>query len=607
MRALAEEELSELDAQRGRIVDELKILLLPKDPNDDKNVHRRDPRRHRRRGGGALRRRSVPDVHPLRRAPGLEARDHVAERGRAGRRSRKSIVSIERQGRLQPPEVRERRAPRAARAGHRGARAASTPRPRPSPCCRRPTRSTSRSTTRICASTRSARAGPAARASTPPTPRCASRTSRPASSSRSRTRSRRSRTSAKAMKVLRSRLYEMEMQKQQDAIAKERRGQVGIGDRSEKIRTYNFPQNRITDHRINFTTHQLTSVLDGNLAELVDALTHLLHRREAEGSDDGGDRTVRSGDLVTSHLVIWIWRSGDLVDLAIEPARLRDRPARAHAAGSGWHPARGSRARRRAARAARARVGPRRWSLARRDEAPAGFEARYGALIERRLRREPVAYIRGTQEFWGRDFLVSPGVLIPRPETELLIEEAIAWRLARSAAAPLRVARHRHRQRLYRRHAGAGAAGRARGRDRYLGRTRWTPRGKTQRPPRRRSRRFTAARFSRTPCRPVRPARLKPTVRRRQRLPGRSQPEVRDSSRSARSSRATMAWSDSRRRARGASGACSARAAADGDRLRPSRPRPADHRRAPTGSRSPASATICKACRGSPGGSAPRS
>jgi peptide chain release factor 1 len=78
---------------------------------------------------------------------------------------------------------------------------------------------------------------------------------------------------AKAMKVLRARLYEIEMQKQQDALAKERRGQVGTGDRSEKIRTYNFPQSRITDHRVNFTTHQLTSVLNGDLAELVDTVS----------------------------------------------------------------------------------------------------------------------------------------------------------------------------------------------------------------------------------------------------------------------------------------------------------------------------------------------
>jgi peptide chain release factor 1 len=75
---------------------------------------------------------------------------------------------------------------------------------------------------------------------------------------------------AKAMKVLRTRLYEMELQKQQDAIAKERRGQVGTGERSEKIRTYNFPQSRITDHRINFTTHRLHDVLEGDPAEILD-------------------------------------------------------------------------------------------------------------------------------------------------------------------------------------------------------------------------------------------------------------------------------------------------------------------------------------------------
>ena len=76
---------------------------------------------------------------------------------------------------------------------------------------------------------------------------------------------------AKAMKVLRSRLYELEMQKQQDAIAKDRRTQVGTGERSEKIRTYNFRENRITDHRIGHTMHQLTNALDGDLDELIDA------------------------------------------------------------------------------------------------------------------------------------------------------------------------------------------------------------------------------------------------------------------------------------------------------------------------------------------------
>ena len=78
---------------------------------------------------------------------------------------------------------------------------------------------------------------------------------------------------AKALKVLRARLYEMEMRKQQEALAKERRGQVGTGERSEKIRTYNFPQSRITDHRINFTTHRLHDVLEGDPGELIDQLT----------------------------------------------------------------------------------------------------------------------------------------------------------------------------------------------------------------------------------------------------------------------------------------------------------------------------------------------
>jgi peptide chain release factor 1 len=77
---------------------------------------------------------------------------------------------------------------------------------------------------------------------------------------------------AKAMRVLRARLYEMEQEKQQAAIVAERRGQIKSGDRSEKIRTYNFPQNRVTDHRIGLTLHQLTEVMDGKLAPLVDAL-----------------------------------------------------------------------------------------------------------------------------------------------------------------------------------------------------------------------------------------------------------------------------------------------------------------------------------------------
>ena len=80
---------------------------------------------------------------------------------------------------------------------------------------------------------------------------------------------------AKAMKVLRSRLYEMERTRRQEEIAQDRRSQVGAGERSEKIRTYNFPQNRITDHRVGATFHRLTEMLNGDLDAMIDALaTH---------------------------------------------------------------------------------------------------------------------------------------------------------------------------------------------------------------------------------------------------------------------------------------------------------------------------------------------
>jgi peptide chain release factor 1 len=78
---------------------------------------------------------------------------------------------------------------------------------------------------------------------------------------------------AKAERVLRSRLYEMELEKQQAALGAERRSMVGSGDRSEKIRTYNFPQNRVSDHRIGLTLHQLDFVMEGKLEPIVDALT----------------------------------------------------------------------------------------------------------------------------------------------------------------------------------------------------------------------------------------------------------------------------------------------------------------------------------------------
>ena len=86
---------------------------------------------------------------------------------------------------------------------------------------------------------------------------------------------------AKAERVLRSRLYELELEKQQAALGAERGSMVGTGDRSEKIRTYNFPQNRLTDHRINFTIHQLDLIMDGKLDPVIEALTTFYRNQQS--------------------------------------------------------------------------------------------------------------------------------------------------------------------------------------------------------------------------------------------------------------------------------------------------------------------------------------
>ena len=76
----------------------------------------------------------------------------------------------------------------------------------------------------------------------------------------------------KAFRLLRSKLYDMELEKRQNAEADARRSQIGTGDRSEKIRTYNFPQGRVTDHRIGLTLYKIESIMDGGLDEVIDAL-----------------------------------------------------------------------------------------------------------------------------------------------------------------------------------------------------------------------------------------------------------------------------------------------------------------------------------------------
>ena len=91
----------------------------------------------------------------------------------------------------------------------------------------------------------------------------------------------------KAMKVLKSRLLEAEREKQQNEVAQERKSQVGTGDRSERIRTYNFPQGRLTDHRISLTLYRLEDVMNGNLDEVIDALITADRAAKLESTIEG--------------------------------------------------------------------------------------------------------------------------------------------------------------------------------------------------------------------------------------------------------------------------------------------------------------------------------
>jgi peptide chain release factor 1 len=93
---------------------------------------------------------------------------------------------------------------------------------------------------------------------------------------------------ARAMAVLRARLYEQERQKQEAEVAEARRSQVGTGERSEKIRTYNFPQNRVTDHRIGLTLHQLSNTLDGDLDPFIDELSAQEQAERLQALGEGG-------------------------------------------------------------------------------------------------------------------------------------------------------------------------------------------------------------------------------------------------------------------------------------------------------------------------------
>jgi peptide chain release factor 1 len=272
IKQLAHDEERRLTERRDIVEYELKRLLLPRDPNDDKNVILEI-----RAGTGgdeaALFAAELYRMYALRGNAALARRNNGKLALLAGRHERHRRRNSRRQGLLQA-EIRKRRSPRAARSRHRAAG--------PHPYLRRHRGGATRGRRNrhqdrakdlridtFCSS------GPGGQ-SVNTTYSAVRITHLPSGlvvsqqDEKSQIKNR-----AKAMRVLRARLYEMEQQKQHDQIAAERRGQIKTGDRSEKIRTYNFPQNRVTDHRIGLTLHQLTDVMDGKLAPVVDSLvTH---------------------------------------------------------------------------------------------------------------------------------------------------------------------------------------------------------------------------------------------------------------------------------------------------------------------------------------------
>ena len=269
------EELTEARRRIEELEEEIRLAMVEQDPNDEKSViveiqggaggeeaglwagdlYRMLTRYAERRGW---------------QAEPLEVSDGQVHVRRQGRR------------RLLGLQVRGRYPPRPARARRPSPRAACTPRRPPSRCCPRPRTSTSRSTPTICRSTSTARRGPGGQ-SVNTTDSAVRITHKPSGivvsmqDEKSQLQNR-----EKALRVLRARLYEQALADQQAELAADRRSQVGTGDRAEKIRTYNYGERRVTDHRIKLTVHNLDQVLEGELDELTSALQSDEKRRRLQ-------------------------------------------------------------------------------------------------------------------------------------------------------------------------------------------------------------------------------------------------------------------------------------------------------------------------------------
>ena len=197
---------------------------------------------------------------------------------------------------------------------------------------------------------------------------------------------------AKAMKVLKARLFELEQEKQASEISSARKSMVGSGDRSERIRTYNFPQNRLTDHRINLTVHQLDQILRRQPFRSNFSITNQFSSR-AVGKRGNGRLEMTIKQLM-------IDGTDRLKNTAIPNPRMESLVCLKKAADLSQE------------------------QVFAHPEFQVTEEqvARYFEYIHRLIEGEPVAYVTNEKEFYSSPFYVDCSVLIPRPETELLVE-----------------------------------------------------------------------------------------------------------------------------------------------------------------------------------------
>ena len=296
----------------------------------------------------------------------------------------------------------------------------------------------------------------------------------------------------KAMRVLRARLYELEREKEQARLSEARKLQIGSGERAEKIRTYNYPENRLTDHRIKLTAHRLDQILDGDLEEFTEAIQAEDRRLSLEAAGVSEPATVGSRPCARPPNTV-----GHVLRLSTE-----------HLA------AKGSETPRLDAELLLAKAtGLERIELYMAFDRPLNAAELDVAreLVGRRARREPLQYVLGEWGFRRLTLTVDRRALIPRPETEILVERALALHRGHRGAAG---ARRRHRLRRDRARDRRRAPRSARHGDRQLGR-RARARRRERLPHGSRGAARSARSLRRPSGRTVGSRRLEPAVRRR--------------------------------------------------------------------------------------------